>query len=371
MTLQAENTPAPDKAPSSNSRAITGLSVDDLITLNEEIAGMARAGLPLDQGLAAMAREMKHGRLQQVTAELAADLRSGLTLPEALERQGKRVPPFYSALVAAGIRSGQIGDVLATLTAYARAIADLRATIIGALFYPVVIIVLALALFAFICFLLIPQFEKIFNDFRLRLPAVTSALLEISRHALEIFVLPLVLVVLCIVVFKLTVGLTAWGRRMWAQALYALPVLGMLLRSARLYGFTDLLGILVDHKVPLPEAYILAGKASSDPLMAQNADLVYRSLCQGMPLGEALREHRLVPELIAWMTALGERRGTLGKTLHQVADMYRRQAEMRASLLRNVLPPFLILVTSGVLAILFVLAVFLPMFALLEALARI
>ena len=50
---------------------------DDLITLNEEIAGMARAGLPLDQGLAALAREMGRGRLQQVTANLAADLQAG------------------------------------------------------------------------------------------------------------------------------------------------------------------------------------------------------------------------------------------------------------------------------------------------------
>src|SRR5580693_1936284 len=65
------------------------LSADDLIALNEEIAGMARAGLPLDQGLAALAREMGRGRLQKVTAKIAADLHAGFTLPEALDRQGK------------------------------------------------------------------------------------------------------------------------------------------------------------------------------------------------------------------------------------------------------------------------------------------
>jgi type IV pilus assembly protein PilC len=247
----------------------------------------------------------------------------------------------------------------------------LRATILGALFYPAVIIVLALVLFAFICFGLVPQFEQIFNDFKMRLPLLTTALIDISRHALGLFFLPLALVVVCVILFKLTVGLTAWGRRAWAQSLYALPIVGTLLRSARLAGFTDLLGILVDHKVPLPEAYVMAGQASSDPVMAQNASLVYADLCQGMPLGEALRDRRLVPELIAWMTALGERRGTLGKTLHQVADMYRRQAEMRAALLRTVLPPFLVLFTSGLLVILFVLAIFLPMIQLLEGISGI
>src|ERR1051326_9129959 len=82
---------------------VAGLSPEDLITLNEEIAGMARAGLPLDQGLAALAREMGRGRLQQVTNAIARDLQAGQTLPDALQRQGKRVPPFYAGLVSAGI----------------------------------------------------------------------------------------------------------------------------------------------------------------------------------------------------------------------------------------------------------------------------
>src|SRR5438128_1678920 len=116
---------------------------DDLIALNDEIAAMARAGLPLDQGLAAMAKEMGRGRLRAVTASLAADLREGHTLPEALNRQGKRLPPFYAGLVEAGVRSGRVCDVLATLTEYARSLANLRALIIDAALYPIVVLVLA------------------------------------------------------------------------------------------------------------------------------------------------------------------------------------------------------------------------------------
>src|SRR5205814_6446812 len=93
----------------------THMTPDDLIALNEEIAGMARAGLPLDRGLAALAKEMGRGRLQQVTAALAQALRAGQTLPQALERQAGRVPPFYAGLVAAGVRTGRICGVLATL----------------------------------------------------------------------------------------------------------------------------------------------------------------------------------------------------------------------------------------------------------------
>src|SRR5438034_494904 len=121
------------------------MNAEDLTTLNEEIAAMARAGLPLDQGLKALADEMGRGRLQKVTALLAEDLRAGRTLPEALQHLGNRVPPFYAGLVEAGVRSGRVAEVLATLTSYARTIAGLRATVVDAIIYPAVVVVFALA----------------------------------------------------------------------------------------------------------------------------------------------------------------------------------------------------------------------------------
>src|SRR5262249_40310288 len=156
-----EKPPSVDPAPADEKQtpaAAPGLSPQDLIALNEEIAGMARAGLPLDRGLAALAREMGRGRLRKVTDELAADRHAGHTLPDALARQEGGVPPFYAGLVAAGIRTGRVTDVLATLTVYARTLADLRSLVFGALLYPAVLLILAFTLFAFLCGYLLPQF---------------------------------------------------------------------------------------------------------------------------------------------------------------------------------------------------------------------
>src|SRR5262245_45997732 len=93
--FKAGPAPVPQPTPS----PARPLAPEDLITLNEEIAAMARAGLPLDQGLTTLAGEMGRGRLQQVTQQLATDLRAGHTLPDALKRQEGRVPPYYSALL--------------------------------------------------------------------------------------------------------------------------------------------------------------------------------------------------------------------------------------------------------------------------------
>jgi type II secretory pathway component PulF len=346
------------------------MNAEDLIALNEEIAAMARAGLPLDQGLAALAREMGGGRLRQLTAELADDLRAGHTLPQALERRGNRVPPFYAALLAAGVRSGRLVEVLTTLTTYARSLADLRATILSAAFYPGVVLVFGFVLFGFLCFYIVPQFEVIFRDFNMSLPIVTEAVLALGRHPLELVVLPLVVVVGTLFATRFVLRRTPTGRLLWARFVYAIPLVGTLLRATRMAAFTELLAILVDHEVPLPEALRLAGEASSEPIMADAVHTLRQDLEQGQPLSKALKKQKAVPELISWMTGLGEQRGALGNALHQVAEMYRRQAGLRATLLHSLLPPFLLISTAGVLVVLFVLAIMMPMFKLLEGLSK-
>jgi type IV pilus assembly protein PilC len=346
------------------------VDANDLVILNEEIAGMARAGLPLDQGLAALAREMAAGRLQRATSRIAAALQRGRTLPEALTDPASGVPPFYSGLVQAGIRSGRLVEVLATLTTYARSVAEVRQTLVNSLFYPGVVLVLAAALFGAVVTFVLPQFEVIFSDFNMKLPALTVFALSLGRHPVEFLVLPVAAVAAALILGKLTLRWTEGGRRTWARFVYGIPILGTLIRSARLAAFTDLLGILVDHQLPMPEAFAMAGAASSDPLIAAAARQVHEDLSQGVPLGAALKNRHLVPELIAWMTAWGEQHGALGKTLHEVAGVYRRQAETRAALLRQILPPLTIIATAGIIAAFFIFCTILPMFRIIEGLSK-
>jgi type II secretory pathway component PulF len=345
------------------------MTPEDLIALNEEIAAMARAGLPLDKGLAALAAEMNRGQLQNVTEELALDLSKGHTLPEALDRQGGRVPPFYGALVTAGVRTGRIGEVLSTLTAYARSMSDLRTSILEAMLYPIFVIVFALGLMTLLLTWVIPQFERIYRDFGMRLPLITEWALALGHYSLVILLTPVVLMVVLVITWLLMRSTPA-GQRTWARLVYAIPLLGTLLRASRMAGFTDLLAIMVEHEVPLPEAFRMAGQASSDPLTILAAQQVYEEISHGRMLNDALHDHGLVPVWVAWMVGTGQQRGTLGMTLRQIALMYRREAEGRVAMLRSFLPSFLIVLTAGFFVALFVFALFAPLLKLLEGLSK-
>lgn len=346
------------------------MTPDDLIALNEEIAAMAKAGLPLDQGLAALAAEMGRGRLRRVTARLADDLRAGLTLPEALQRQGRRLPPFYAGLVEAGVRSGRIAEVLATLTTYARTVANLRATVVDAALYPAVVLVFALLILGVVIGYLVPQYATLFEQFHMQLPRATEVVLAACHRPGPFLLAPVLAVAGVLLLAYAVLTGTERGRLVWARGVYALPIVGELIRAARLAAFTDLLAILIDYGLPLPRAFQLAGSALSDPFLASGARHAQGDLEAGLPLAPALKERLRVPELVAWMTAAGEQRGELGRTLHHVAELYRRQVERRAALLRTVLPPFLIITTAGVLVGIFVFALIVPVIRLLEALSK-
>lgn len=345
------------------------MNADELIALNEEIAALARAGLPLDKGLAALARDLNHSTLRTVVQELANDLEQGKTLPEALDHLGNRVPPFYAALVSAGVRSGRIGDVLGTLTAYARSMSELGWSVLEAVLYPLTVFLFAVALMGTLLTWIIPQFESIYRDFGMRLPAITELAIWMGHYSTFIFIIPFALVLLLLIAWLL-MRATPQGHRLWTQMVYSIPLIGSLVRSSRLAGFTELLGIMVEREIPLPEAFRLAGLASSDPLTSHSSQQIAQQISHGQPLGEALRGHGLVPEWVAWMTSMGEIRGNLGPMLRQIATMYRQQAQSRITMLRNILPPFLLMTTGAVFVIIFVFALMAPMIKLLEGLSK-
>jgi type II secretory pathway component PulF len=346
------------------------MTADELSALNDQIAAMARAGLPLDQGLQELAQEMGRGQLRHVTEAIARDLREGISLPDALARQSGRVPPYYANLVTAGIQTGRLPEVLTTLTAYARTISSTRTLVIDSLIYPGVVLALGMALFSTLALLILPQFDKIFKEFGLALPLMTQFVLFFGRNPFETLFLPAAVFAVVVAVAWVAVRFTAKGKWVFARLIYFVPLVGTVIRAARLEAFCDLLGMLIEYELPLPMAVRLAGAASSDPIMAARAVEIEERLKQGMPLADAFRGQGLVPEWVAWLASSGEQRGDLAAALRSIGTIYRRQVESRSVILRTILPPFVVIITAGLLVGFFAIALFLPLIKLMEGLSK-
>lgn len=343
---------------------------NDLQALNDEIAGLARAGLPLDQGLEALSRDLGRGQLAQITKNIAKNLKAGKTLPEALDAESASLPPFYAALVASGIRTGRMAEVLATLTLHARTLAELRSTLWLAILYPIMVVTGSIGLVILLVIGLVPRFSVIFKDFGMKLPMITELLVNLGENPVRYIFLPLGIFLVLILSIWITLRSTPGGRRFLSSVLYALPSVGGLVRSVRLASFADLMGILVEHQVPLPEAIRLAGEASSDPLLRDASIHLEDKLSRGVGLGVAMRAEKGVPEMLSWMAGWAEKRGNLADSFRQASAFYQRRAETRSLFLKSILPTVGVIFTGVLVGVIVIGGLFAPLINLMEALSK-
>src|SRR3954470_8499922 len=138
------------------------ISVEELGALNDEIAALVRAGVPLERGLLRAGSDLSGG-LKRITQALGARLGRGESLGQALEAEKGATPPLYRAVVEAGARSGRLPAALEGLARYVRSYSEARSSIGVALWYPILVLSLAYALFLGLVFEVIPRFIGAFE----------------------------------------------------------------------------------------------------------------------------------------------------------------------------------------------------------------
>ena len=158
------------------------LTAEETARLSEQIAGLVKAGL----AAGARAAGARPGGSPRQAADLAA--RAGRSRSTGASRwsrpstdQKDRIPPHLRGLVLGGIRSGRLGDVLGRFTGYMSIGTELKRKLWLSLAYPILSIVVALALFLFVNLVVVVMFETIFRDFGIPLPRMTIAMLMFSH----------------------------------------------------------------------------------------------------------------------------------------------------------------------------------------------
>jgi general secretion pathway protein F len=315
------------------------IRVDQLAALNDEMAALARSGIPLERGLLLAGRELG-GRLGAITTELGTNLASGKPLDEAIDQLGD-LPRLYRAIVEAGLRSGRLAAAFEGMATLARGFADARRAIGLALLYPMLVLGLAFALFVLFVVEMAPRYETAYRLFHLDPSLPLQIMTWLGRTA--VFWAPIG----PIVAFLLLWQWWASGRSRGLDAgplgalAHRVPWLGTMLRDFRSANVASTLAMLVDHEVPLPEAIRLASATSGDRGFVQAGTALAEAIERGDP---APRAGGRFPAWLAWIATTSGPRSDLVAALSQSAGAYRSRGELKASLLRSALPSVLMIV---------------------------
>src|SRR5438128_19565 len=172
---------------------IGGVSTKQLVTFTRQFSTLQDAGLPVLRSLKILEKQMKPGVLKNALIDVVDDVESGSTLSEAFGKHPKCFDRLYVNMVKAGEAGGALEIILRRLAEFKEKAQSLARRIKGAMVYPCVVIFVAVAILTFIMIFIIPKFEKIFGDFKLKLPFLTTALMGTSKWTVQYwYVIPLV-----------------------------------------------------------------------------------------------------------------------------------------------------------------------------------
>jgi len=342
--------------------------LEQLLALNEEIAALVRAGVPLERGLSLLGRDLP-GRLGKIAVQIGAELERGRSLCDALEAAGEAVPATYRAVVAAGVKSGRLAAALEAMASAAQRIAEMRQIIAGALLYPLLVFLLVWGLLAVFMAEILPRVTPVFEDLHAPGAGLLRRMEGLGQWAG--FWGPAVpAVVLSVAGFwwYQTARASLAEPRLAARLLAWLPVIRGVLRLVHSATFAEVLALLVENRVPLAEALSLAADASGDVRTARAARQMASAVQKGQNLAEGTQPVNL-PPLVRWMIVAGYQRGMLASALRRAADMYRRQAVHRAETARLFIPVLLTLALAGTMTLLYVVLLLGPWIGLLRSIA--
>ena len=334
--------------------------LEELIAFNDEVASLARAGVPIDLGLSQLSHDPDIAKAR-VNAALTQRVQNGMSLIDAMSVADQSFPPVYQSVVAAGLRCGHLPAALEAQSRYTQSLVDVRQSLRSSLVYPLLICVLAYLLFVGSCLFVPPDNYRLSAD--IGSGGDTLPYIVRMRESLPYWVAipPVLLTVLLFIGSRLKSSRTMWFR--W------LPGISRVTADQRCASFAELLALLVEHEVPLHEGLRLAARASGDRKLTSAAQQMANVAEQGQSLTQDSDATNQFPPFLRWaLTSPNEAQGR-ADTLRLAAQTYRCRADRHAKWLHVVMPMLTCVVLAGGVTLLYCLSVFVPLFRLINDLS--
>jgi len=339
-----------------------GVGAADLALITRQLATLVSAALPIEQALFAVSEQTDKPRLQKLIMAVRSKVVEGYSLAEAMSEYPHVFDKLFTAMVAAGERSGHLDEVLNRLADYTEQRNRLKGQLVQALVYPTILTLVAIGVIIFLLVSVVPQIVEQFSGLDQELPPTTTFLLAVSGFLQNygLFLLGIILI-----------GLVVGGqllrkpshRDKFDALLLKVPLVGRVIKGVNTARFARTLSILAASAVPLLDGLRITGRVLSNRAMQIAVEEACDRVREGSSLRAALAQTKLFPPMMLHMIAAGEKSGELEQLLGRAADNQDRDFETTMNVALKIFEPALIVVMAGVV-LLIVLAIIQPILAL-------
>jgi type IV pilus assembly protein PilC len=343
----------------------SGVKTRDLVLFTRQFATMVNAGLPLVQALDILQQQTENKVLEKTIQEILYDVESGHTLADALREHEAIFSGLYVNMVEAGEAGGILDTILLRLATFLEKNDALARKVKGAMIYPAVVMVVAIAAIAILLLFVIPTFQTMFASFNATLPLPTRIVIAMSQALQHYGIFLLGGLILLGFAFQRWVK-TPGGRLVFDRSLLRIPILGTLARKAAVARFTRTLSTLLSSGVSILEGLEITAKTSGNRVIHDAVMTSRASIAGGRSIAEPLKETEVFPPMVTQMIHVGEETGDLDGMLSKVADFYDDEVDVAVESLLKALEPAMIVVLGTIVGGMIV-AMYLPIFSLVNA----
>jgi type IV pilus assembly protein PilC len=339
-----------------------------LMVFTRQLATLIDAGMPLLRSLTTLIKQEKNVALRNAMGALSDSVESGSTFSDALAQHPSIFNKLYVNMVKAGEIGGVLEIVLVRLAEFQEKSQKIRSKVISAMVYPVVVLVIAVGILAFLLLFIVPKFEAIFKDMlgNKPLPFLTQMVIDASRfvqHNILIIVAVVVVLVVAYKVFSKTPG----GAALIDRIKLKFPLFGDLVSKTSIARFSRTLGTLVSSGVPILQALNITKETSGNIIISNSIANIYDSVKEGESMVGPMEHSGLFPPMVVSMIQVGEETGQLPAMLTKVADVYEEEVDVAVAGLTSLLEPIMIVFLAVIVGTI-VIALFMPLITIITQL---
>lgn len=338
------------------------VSRNDLAVFSRQLAIMFSAGVSLVETLQTLASQTKAKDLREKLLKIAEDIEGGKVFSQALSRYPKIFDQFYISMIKSGEASGKLADSLKYLAEHLEREYFLRSKILGAMFYPIIVLLVFLGVGSMVIIFIIPQLTEVLKGVERELPWITKFVLSLADFLRKRgWIVLIFLVALFIVVFQYIKSKE--GKKTFNRFILKIPFFNTLLKKIYLSRFAENLSTLIGGGLPIGEAFEISGEVVGNEVYKEAILRIRDEVRRGSQPSAVLRKYpKLFPPVFVQMTIVGEQSGKLDSALLNVVGFYREEVSRSLEKFIQILEPALIiflgLVVAGLVA-----AVLLPIYS--------
>ncbi len=376
-TLQADSEAAAAKLLSQQGLVATKITVEgqgfsfgrsrvgakDRVLFSRQLSTLINAGLPLIQALRSVTSQTTNNNLKAILAQIISDVEGGSALAKSMAKHPRVFNQVYISLITAGESSGTLDKALERLAIQQEKEADLNAKIRGAMIYPIIVLVVMVAVVGFMIVKVLPQVKLMYESLdNAELPFITRMLLAVSDFTIKYWWIELLILGLALF-FGSRWARTGPGKEVVDKVKMKAWPIGPLFMKVYMARFARTGTTLVASGVPLLQMLDITAKAVNNVHIERSIKRAVEKVKGGKSLAESIENDSNFLPLVPNMIRIGEQSGSMEEMMAKVADYYEKEVDNEVDNISSIIEPVM-MVMLGVVAFIIVAAVLLPIYGL-------